>query len=81
MFDILRKVFAIIGLGLIIFYYITGKDYHFVSNSLIQLCIWLMFLMHGLSELKKKNTNIALMIFSLLGIVLIAELISLIGRL
>ncbi|MBP0723722.1 hypothetical protein J5Y03_00820 [Bacillus sp. RG28] len=76
MFDLLRKMFAIIGLGLTLYYYFSGKNYHFMSNPLIQLCIWLMFLMTGLSELIKKRTNMALCYFSVLGIVLIVEVIS-----
>jgi predicted nucleic acid-binding Zn ribbon protein len=38
-----------------------------------------MLLMTGLSELKKKQYNIALMYFSVLGLILIVEVVSLIG--
>jgi len=77
MFDLLRKMFAFIGLGLILLKYFKITN-NVMTEPIIHLCIWLMFLMTALSKLKKKQTNIALMYFSVLGLILIVEAITLI---
>jgi len=73
MWEAIRFLIGIIGLSLSIFVVFFHKS---EFRPIVWLCLWAMFAVIGVIELKVKRKDTALMYFTVVGIMLLGEISS-----